>query len=173
MVRRIHLVLLRVFQRLPVRARRRVVRTLAPSFTVGAICVVERSDGRILLIRHSYRKRWGIPGGLLKRGEPAKAGARREVLEEVGLEVDLVGEPAVVVDPVPRRVDLIYRARPAKGTDPDAVGPQSPEVTEVGWFDPTMLPELQFETTGAIQALALASLHPAAVPIDRTRERLA
>ena len=60
---------LRVFRLFPRSVRRITVRTVSPSYTVGAICVIERPDGAILLVRQAYRKKWGIPGGLLKRGE--------------------------------------------------------------------------------------------------------
>ena len=152
MIRRLHLFALRVFRLLPVWARRRVVRTLAPSFTVGAICLIERPDGALLLVRQSYRNRWGVPGGLVKRGEVPADAARREVLEEVGLEIELIGEPSVVVEPVPRRVDVVYRARPVAGTG-DEVTPTSPEITEARWFAPDQLPELQAETSAALVAL--------------------
>lgn len=127
---------------------------LAPSFTVGAICVVERPDGALLLVRHSYRERWGFPGGLLQRGEDVTVGARREALEEVDLDIELVGEPAVVVEPAPRRVDVVFRARPRGGADPAAVRAASPEIVEVAWFAPDDLPQLQEEAATAIVALA-------------------
>ena len=98
----------------------------APTFTVGAICVIDRGDGHVLLVRHSYRDRWGFPGGLLKKGEEAADGARREAREEVGLAVELVGEPTVVVAPEPRRVDIVYRARVAPGADWRDAAPRSP-----------------------------------------------
>src|SRR5829696_7662045 len=164
MPRKLHLALLRLFRVLPRRARLRVVHALSPTFTVGAVCVIERSDGAVLLVRHSYRRRWGLPGGLLERGEEADAGARREALEEVGLEVDLEGEPAVVVDPDARRVDVVFRARPVEGADLAAVFPRSPEVLEVKWFDAAALPELQHETAGALVALARATARPVARP---------
>src|SRR6478752_1727584 len=110
-----------MYQRMPTWARRRAVRTVSPSFTVGAMCFIEREDGQVLLVRHAYRKRWGVPGGLLKRGEEAADGARREVFEEVGLEIELLGEAQVVVDAEPQRIDIVYRARPVDGADPDAV----------------------------------------------------
>ena len=90
MRRTLHLALLRLFRVLPRRVRLWVVHTLSPTFTVGAICVVERSDGAVLLVRHSYRRRWGFPGGLLKKGEEVADGARREALEETGLRVEIV-----------------------------------------------------------------------------------
>lgn len=166
MIRRLHLLALRAFRLLPVWARRRVVRTLAPSFTVGAICLIERPDGALLLVRQSYRHRWGLPGGLVKRGERAADAARREVLEEVGLEVELVGEASVVVEPVPRRVDVVYRARPAHSPGEEVV-PTSPEITEARWFAPDQLPELQAETSAALVALARSGqAHPVPLPAE-------
>ncbi len=153
----VHRSALQVFRRLPTTARRLVVRTLSPSFTVGAMCIIERDDGAILFVRHSYRRRWGVPGGLLKRGEDAADGARREVFEEVGLEIDLVGEATVVVDADPQRVDIIFRARPVAGADLDVVQPGSVEIVEARWFAPDALPELQFETAGALITLARAT----------------
>ena len=141
------------------------VRRVTPSFTVGAMCVIERQDGRVLLIRHLYRKRWGVPGGLLQRQESATDAARREVFEEVGLDVELLGEPIVNVDARPRRVDIVFRARPVEDENADGARPCSVEVIEVRWFDPTDLPELQFETAQAIQALARARYAPPARPL--------
>lgn len=138
---------------------------MAPSFTVGAMCLIERSDGRLLFVRHLYRKRWGVPGGLLQRHETPADAARREVLEEVGLDVELLGEPAVNVDADPRRIDIVFRARPANGAEADDVHPSSVEILEARWFSPIELPELQFETAQAIQALARASYAPPARPL--------
>jgi 8-oxo-dGTP diphosphatase len=149
-----------VFRRLPVRARRRVVRSIAPAYTVGSICVIERSDGAVLLVRLSYRNSWGLPGGLLKRGETPADAARREVREESTLEVELVGDPAVVVDAPAQRVDVVFRARVAEGQDPDAARPASPEIVETAWFPSDDLPDLQIETSGALMALARRAVSP-------------
>lgn len=152
-MRRLHLLALRVFRRLPTGTRRRVVRSIAPGFTVGAMCRIEREDGRVLLVQLSYRNRWGVPGGLLKRGEDPAVAARREVLEEVSLDVELIGDPLVQVDAEARRVDVVFVARPAKGQDPDLAQPTSPEIEAARWFDPDALPPLQSETSGAFALL--------------------
>lgn len=149
-----HRVALRAYQVLPVLVRRWIVRLIAPSYTVGAISVIERPDGHILLVRQAYRQRWGIPGGLLKRGEDPDVGVRREVFEEVGIAIELVRQPAVVVAARPQRVDLVYRARPVSLAEVGEARPSSPEIVEVGWFAPDSLPELQFETAEALVALA-------------------
>ncbi len=153
---------------MPVLPRRWVVRTIAPSFTVGSMVVVERSDGRILFVRQTYRTKWGVPGGLLKRRESASDAAVREVFEEVGLRVELTGTPGVVIDAVPQRVDVVFRARPMPGTDLDTLVPCSPEIEAIEWHAPNALPELQFETAGALVELARATQaeHRRPVSID-------
>ncbi len=55
--------------------------------TNGAICALWY-DGRVLMVRNSYRPWLTFPGGLRNNGEPAKDAALREMREEVGLEVD-------------------------------------------------------------------------------------
>lgn len=157
MLRGVYSVLLAIYGRLPTLPRRWVVRTISPSFTVGSMVVVERSDGRLLFVRQSYRAKWGVPGGLVKRREAAEEAAVREVYEEVGLRVELIGPPGVVIDPIPQRVDVIFRARPLPGKDLDALELCSPEIKAVEWFSPTDLPELQFETAGALVELARAT----------------
>jgi 8-oxo-dGTP diphosphatase len=146
--------LLRVWGRIPRVARRWIVRLLAPSFTLGAACVIERGDGAILLVRLVYREAWGLPGGLIKRNEDVADCARREVREEVGLDVELVGSPAVVVDSRPQRVDVVFRARPAPDADGTAAHPASVEIREVEWFPAHDLPRLQHEAVTALLALA-------------------
>lgn len=140
--------------RVPRLARRWIVRLLAPSFTLGAACVIERGDGSILLVRLVYREAWGLPGGLIKRNEDVASCARREVAEEIGLPVELVGSPAVVVDSRPQRVDVVFRARPAAGSDPADARAASVEIREVAWFPAHDLPRLQHETVTALIALA-------------------
>jgi ADP-ribose pyrophosphatase YjhB (NUDIX family) len=55
-----------------------------PVVTVGAI--VERADGRILLVRtHKWGDRLGLPGGKVERGERLEDALRREILEETRL----------------------------------------------------------------------------------------
>jgi 8-oxo-dGTP diphosphatase len=153
-----HRMLLTVFGRLPRRLRRWIVRGLTPSYTVGAVCVVERPDGAIALVRQRYRERWGLPGGLLGRGEDPRSAAAREVREEIGIEVVLQGEPVVVVEPVVRRVDVVFHAAP-QSSDAAAL-PTSPEVLAVEWFPKDALPDLQPETVTALAALKRAGMGP-------------
>jgi 8-oxo-dGTP diphosphatase len=149
----VHRLALKVFGALPRRVRRVLVRLGSPKYTVGAICLVCRDDGAVLLVRHSYYRLWGTPGGLAKRHERPEVAAVRETLEEVGIRVELLGEPVVVVEPVPHRVDIVYLARPATGVDPSTARPTSPEIERAEWFPLDQLPPLQVETVTALRAL--------------------
>jgi 8-oxo-dGTP pyrophosphatase MutT (NUDIX family) len=156
---------LRIYRRLPTLGRRWVVRAIAPSYTVGAMAIIERADGCRLFVRHVYRQHWGVPGGLLERGETPEVAVAREVKEEVGLDIQLLGEPAVVVDAHPQRVDIVFRARPVDEAKVADMAPGSPEIEEARWFPPDQTPELQHETAGALVALARSSRAPTAPPI--------
>ena len=145
---------LRAFGRLPRRVRRTLIHWGTPSFSVGSMCVIER-DGQVLLVRNSYRGGWGVPGGLLRRGEEPAVGAAREAEEEVGLDVEVLGEPLVIIDTTVRRIDAVFRCR-IRPPVPDVVAPASVEIVEVRWFATDALPSMQKETAEALRRLAVS-----------------
>ncbi len=60
-----------------------------PVVGVGAVVV---RDGKALIVKRAHEPRkgqWSLPGGHLHLGESLADGARREVKEETGLDVDL------------------------------------------------------------------------------------
>ena len=154
LARRAQTLLLVGYKRLPQVARTFLIRRATPSFHVGALCVVERADGHMLLVRQSYRRDgWGFPGGLLRRREEPAVAARRELREELGIDVDLVGLPGVVIDSPMRRIDVVYNARLADGSAQPEATVHSPEITDARWFPPAGLPELLPEATAALVQL--------------------
>ena len=85
-----------------------------PSPAVAA--VVPYQDGIVLVRRRyePYAGSWSLPSGFMEWGEDPAGTARRETLEETGLEVeivDLIGAYAGRDDPRTRVVLLVYRAR--------------------------------------------------------------
>ncbi len=62
---------------------------LGPKLVAGAIFEL---DGEVVLIQRDIQPgygKWTFPGGFVERGERAEAAARREVLEESGLEIEV------------------------------------------------------------------------------------
>ncbi|MGZ0220708.1 MAG: NUDIX hydrolase, partial [Acidimicrobiales bacterium] len=60
--------------------------------------VIERDDGRWLMVRPVYRKGWALPGGFIDGGETPTEAIQRELREELGIEVVLEPDPWLVHD---------------------------------------------------------------------------
>ena len=69
-------------------------RLIAKPRTHGAL-VALWNQGQVLLVAASYRSELSLPGGWINRGETARRAAQRELLEELGLqmEANALGEP--------------------------------------------------------------------------------
>ncbi len=158
---------LRFYGALPFSVRTAAVRLVKPKYTVGTIPFVVRGDGRVLLVRHSYKSNWATPGGFVDRREAAVDAAVREVREEVGLAVRMVTGPLVALDPVGQRVEVVFLAEPLDDVAADSVRPTSAEIADAQWFDPRSLPPLQEETRAGWSALLRAGR-----TADEVRSRL-
>lgn len=62
-----------------------------PRVISGAAALFRDAEGRVLLVEPNYREGWALPGGTIESddGETPRQGARRETLEEIGLDREL------------------------------------------------------------------------------------
>ena len=136
---------------------------LARKWLVGAVAVMideSTSPAEVLLVEHSYRAKgaWGLPGGSLEStpGEPTRprndtlpddvieSALRREVLEELGIEITVISLlridaiPYVSEEPGPYRLDFYFRCTPRdgfaalrRGLNSGQANPRSPEIKQV------------------------------------------
>ena len=56
---------------------------------VSADAIVRDSSGRILLVDPTYKPDWDLPGGMAEANEPPADALRRELREELGLDIHL------------------------------------------------------------------------------------
>jgi 8-oxo-dGTP diphosphatase len=125
----------------PVAVRRAGVWLSQPKFTVTAGAVVRDERGRILLLGHVLRRGsgWGIPGGFIHAGEQPDEAVRREVREEIGLELEGVELAFIRTLRTARQVEVIFRARMAAGALKGRA--DSFEIERAEWFAPDALPD--------------------------------
>ncbi|MER5429390.1 NUDIX hydrolase [Streptomyces sp. NPDC002588] len=59
-----------------------------PRVLAGAAVLFRDAQDRVLLVEPNYREGWALPGGTVEsdEGESPRQGARRETLEEIGLD---------------------------------------------------------------------------------------
>jgi 8-oxo-dGTP pyrophosphatase MutT (NUDIX family) len=60
------------------------LRGLLQPVDLGVIAIAEQG-GKVVLVRHSYKSGWMLPGGAVGRGEPPAEAILRELKEEIGL----------------------------------------------------------------------------------------
>lgn len=127
-----------VYRGLPVVLRRAVVLVSQPRFTVTACVVIVDDEGRVLLIKHVFRpgSGWGVPGGFINKGEQAEDAARREMREELGLELDRMELVFVRTVIHVQQLEIVFLCHTSGNPEP-----RNMEVQHVAWFQPNELPE--------------------------------
>lgn len=110
------------------------------SLGVRALVVV---DNKILLVKHSYRSKYFIPGGGVKKGEHLEDAAAREVFEETGIKVN--SESAKLVGVYRHfaeyKDDTIAIFIYNEVENYDEIKTDNFEIADVGWFDLAKLPD--------------------------------
>jgi len=137
-VARFHNLISKIWHRLPVRLRRWSMRLTHTRFTVTAGAIIFNQAGEILILKHRFRagSGWGLPGGFLERGEQPIDALRRELREELALEIEDVEIFTARSFRKPKQVEVLFRGR-AGGP----VKPRTMEVERAEWFSLDALPE--------------------------------
>ncbi len=101
----------------------------ADAFRVSAAGICLNPQNQMLVLKHRFREEnpWGLPGGLLKRGEGPTDGLIREIREETGLEPTV--EDIISAHGEGEAIHLIYLLR-VPAAEPDL---QEGEIRDYRW----------------------------------------
>ena len=128
--------------------------------------VISTQDGvvRVALIATRGKTRWGLPKGAVAQGETSEQAALREVLEETGLEAEII-KPLDTIEYffragdtlIRKRVDF-YLMRYVGGT----LTPQLSEVDDVEWVELSeAIGRASFDSERKLLEAALQNVSPA------------
>ena len=126
-----------IWRHLPQFIRRRAGHLAQTRFAVTVAAMLFDDHGRILLLEHVFRADagWGVPGGFIKKGENPETALRRELREEIDIEIDDVKILFTRTLGTLKQVEIYFRAR--------VVGepkPSSFEIKSARWFAVDELP---------------------------------
>jgi 8-oxo-dGTP diphosphatase len=154
-----------LFERLPAGVLpivREIARVVLRRPVAGILAVARRADGQVLLIRRGDTGTWGLPGGTLEWGEPAKAALARELHEEAGAKLIATGR-LVGVYTAPERDQRMHAVTLVVEAQVDAAlsGPSNAiEILEARFFAESELPTSLAYTYGEMLGHALARGEP-------------
>jgi 8-oxo-dGTP diphosphatase len=126
----------KIWRKSPQVLRASFVRLTQNTFTVSVGAIVTNDEGKVLLLDHVLRpgSGWGVPGGFVNTGEQPAGAVKREICEEIGLEIENV--EMLRVQTINRHLEILFRAR-ARGEGKI----KSLEIKQIGWFAPEEMPE--------------------------------
>ena len=126
-----------------------VYRLLVKPRTRGAL-VALWYQGRVLLVQASYRHELSLPGGWIDRGEAPEQAARRELFEELGVELPLARfvQPWVLCERSARGENTVWIYGLACSEQP-LVQVDGLEIVSVEWLTPEQA--LARELTGHLR----------------------
>lgn len=133
-----------------------------PRIPASAGALLRDGDGRVLILRPTYKSGWTVPGGQIEEdGESPWEGCRREVAEETGLDVTS-GRLACVDFLHPRAgrpggIRFLFDCGVVDADRRDRLVLQDEEISEARWVAPDEAVHLLSGPVGRRVARALAA----------------
>lgn len=115
----------------------------------SAPAIIQNPKGEILLAKRKencafYPSMWELPGGMTEYNERIEDAVKREVKEEMGVDVKIIKRGKGIYEHLPNKecpfhiIEISYYARIVKGT-PEA----KDETQEVKWFKPKIIGKMK------------------------------
>jgi len=105
--------------------------------TYGVKCIIQK-DGKILMIKNTYgHKLWTFPGGGIYRQETAEDAIKREIMEEVGIEVKDLRKIGEFISTAEYKIDTVTVFTGRSKNEQFKIDKK--EILEAQWFYPDNL----------------------------------
>jgi 8-oxo-dGTP diphosphatase len=125
-----------------------------PMVTVDCIVTSGSGNGlQILLIRRGnepFKDLWALPGGFVDMDEDLHEAARRELMEETGIEcenlVQFKAYGAPGRDPRGRTISVVFTGTVGMNT----IALPGDDAADAGWFPVSSLPDLAFDHSSIV-----------------------
>ncbi|MCD6476303.1 MAG: NUDIX hydrolase [Anaerolineaceae bacterium] len=146
-----------------------------PRKRMAAGCLFLDAHQRVLLVKPNYKDSWEIPGGVMEEDESPRACAKRETLEEIGL--DLRVGRLLVIDYCERvgnkteSLMFIFDGGILETNEINAIKLQPEELVEFEFFLHDQLPEPMFPMLSKrVQAAWRRVTHPGNSYLENQKE---
>ncbi len=113
--------------------------------TASAV-IIDNNKNKVLLCRRNIepcKNFWDVPGGFLEGGEHPKVGVKREIKEELGIEIEIIDMLGIFMDRYGAdastgeyTLNIYFLARIKSGNPKPAS-----DINEIKWFKKNNLPE--------------------------------
>ncbi|NDK08173.1 NUDIX domain-containing protein [Candidatus Gracilibacteria bacterium] len=133
-------------------------------------CIIKNKDEKIILVKHKGKNFWVLPGGHIEKKENIYTAIKREIKEELGVNIKIIGKKlgldvdGVKEKPLPiciykldaknkkgkkeNRLEYIFFAK----IKDEIIKTQIDEVDEYKWFLPEEIEALE-DTYGSVKGL--------------------
>jgi len=119
-------------------------------FPIGVHQILQRADGKILLLKRAVTKSflpgtWWLPGGHHDGDQTLEESSAREALEEVGVTVSMEYQRMACIAHTKVGLEALHAFCIATKWQGEPVNNEPEDASEIGWFDidnlPSPLPE--------------------------------
>jgi len=109
-----------------------------PKKRCSAGALIRNESDQLLFVKPSYRTEWLLPGGVVEANEDPLSAVRREVLEEIGLEIEVRSLWCVdylsTQDGFDEAVHFLFDCASLPKELAHSVLPRDPEIVDVRWM---------------------------------------
>ena len=134
-------------------------RNTRPGKRMGAGALIRDTQGRVLVVEPTYKDEWEVPGGAVEADESPREACRRELAEELGLDLP-VGRMLVVEwqGPEPDRSESLMFLYDGGVLNTQVIAPASDELKSYAFVDATDLDRYLVERLSRCMKAALTAL---------------